>query len=227
MGLDAASFPALWAIYDATGIRPEWLLPALAFESGLNPGATNGSYFGLNQVNGGQLSAQGIDPSDYLSWPASQQLTRVVGPWFASMQNHFGPLRSATRIEQGNFLPATLTTARSLSSVLTSAPSAFYEDNLVFDPARKGNITVRDVANAMAKSAGSPGVRNAIAAAYALRPGESETDPVYGEDFGGGTSEALAWGIGIVAVAGAISYALTRPRRTPARARRRSRWVTA
>ena len=42
MSLDfPAAADALWALYDATGIRPEWILPVLYSESGFNPAIVN------------------------------------------------------------------------------------------------------------------------------------------------------------------------------------------
>lgn len=223
MALDfPASGTALWAISDATGIRPEWLLPSLYFESGFDPGAGAGTgHEGLNQMNVPQLEAWGIDPAAYTRWAASQQLTRVVQPWFVSLVNTFGPLRSATRVEQANYLPATLKTARSLSSELARAPSGFYEDNKVFDRTMKGYITVGDLADAMAKAAQTAQVQSALQKTYALRPGESAEDPVYGQDFGAGLSpnaKAALVGVAIVGVSAAVAWWL---HESPSPARRR------
>lgn len=192
-----AAGEALWGISDRTGIRPEWLLPTLNFESGLNPSADNGvGYYGLNQISGSQLGAMGIDPQDYKTWASSEQLSRVVGPYFEALVNRFGPLRSATRVEQANYLPATLASARRLGDVVSSYPSAFYTDNRVFDHGGKGYITVGDLGETMAKSAASAGVQNALRQTYSLRPGESPSDPVYGDDFlSPGASIALAGAI--------------------------------
>ena len=216
MALDQpASSDALWGIYNATGIRPEWLLPVLYFESGFNPGASNGPYVGLNQISSDQLSAWGIDAGSYASWSASQQLENVVKRYFVGIQNTYGPLRSATRIEQANFLPVTLKTATSLSSTLTSAPSPYYESNQVFDRTHKGFITVQDLADAMTKAAGSRAVQSAISAAYAGKLFDSPTDPVYGYDFGGRINnlEAIGIGVALVGLAGALAYASTVPKR--------------
>jgi hypothetical protein len=188
MALDfPASGSALWDIFDAGGPRPEYLLPVLYFESGFRPDVQNHAgapYYGLNQVSGTTLQSGGVDPSDYLTWPASRQLSTFVRSYVLNAVNNYGSLRSATRVEQANFLPATLKTATSLSSVLASQGDAYYSANAGFDKNKTGQITVQDLANAMAKSAASSAVQSAIAQTYALRPTESPHDPVYGDDFG-------------------------------------------
>lgn len=207
MSLDQASYPALWQIADATGIRPEWLLPTLQLESGLNPGVANQAgfpYYGISQINGDFLAAIGVTPDDYLTWPASQQLQRVVLPYMQSAVNRYGPLRSATRVYQANFLPGTLATATSLGSVLAARGSAVYDANIGLDSNRDGVITVQDLADEMAKQL--PAVQGAIANAYAVRPGEFPRDAVYGDDFGGG-NQWVKVGV-IVLSAAAIAYGI-------------------
>ena len=217
--LDAASYPALWAIFAKTGIRPEWLLPVLQSESGLNPGAPNSAgypYYGINQISGSYLQKRGISPADYLTWPASQQLLQVVLPYMASQVAAFGPLRSGTRVYQSNFLPASLKTATELSSVLATRPaggcpagitSNVYCANAVFDWQKKGTITVGDLAHFVSKSV--PAVKGAIAQAYAVAPAGvgGVTDPVYGTDL---SSSSPVWQKALIAaasltVAGAVA----------------------
>jgi hypothetical protein len=195
-----ASGSALWAISDATGIRPEWLLPVLQSESGLNPAIQNLSgypYYGLNQISGSYLTARGIDASDYLTWPGSRQLSTIVQPYMASQVAAFGPLRSGTRVYQANFLPATLKTAKSLSSVLarqthsctgTGLTNDIYCANPGLDWQHNGTITVGDLAHFISAAAATSNVQSAIAQTYALRPAQKPMDPVYGLDFGGGAT---------------------------------------
>jgi hypothetical protein len=192
MALDAASYPALWAITAQTGVRPEWVLPVLYAESGLNPAIPNQAgepFYGLNQISAAWLKNIGVTPEDYLTWPASQQLTTVVGPYIANQVKNYGPLRSGVRLYQANFLPATLNTAKHLTDVVTAAPSPYYTHNAGLDPKGKGNITVQDLANFVARAAATQTVKDAIAQAYSIdasgsNPHGPETDPVYGEDFG-------------------------------------------
>ncbi len=219
--VDSAFASALWnPFYAQTGIRPEWIVPVLAAESGLNPGVPNQAgypYYGLNQVSGSYLQARGIDPSDYLTWPASRQLVQVVTPFMASQIAAVGVRpQSGARVYQLNFLPATLPTAPSLTSVLARRPpggcpsgrsSSFYCANAGFDTARKGYIDVQDLADSVARQAAKPYVQSVIASAYAVAPAGvgSETDPVYGDDFApaaiaGGSS----WGPALALAASAL-----------------------
>jgi hypothetical protein len=181
--LDTASYPLLWGFFDETGVRPEYILPALHHESGFDPSRPNSAgypYYGLNQVSGSYLASRGISPGDYLTWSASRQLREVVLPFLKAYAN----VRSATRLYQANFLPATLATAKSLSDVVSTRGDPYYAANAGLDANRNGVITVSDLASVMAKDAASSAVQHAIASAYAIRPGESPKDPVYGEDFG-------------------------------------------
>jgi len=177
--LDAAAYPILASM----PTRPEYLIPVLFSESGLRPDVQNSlGYAGLNQISPSYLASWGIDPADYLTWPASRQLQLVVKPYLQNVIDRYGPLNSGTRTYQANFLPATLATARSLSSVLATRGSDVYDANSGFDTAGKGTITVQDLANFVAKAAAAPAVKNAIAKTYAVSGG-SPRDPVYGTDF--------------------------------------------
>jgi hypothetical protein len=180
MALDTASFPALWALYDAGGPRPEYVLPVLYSESGFNPTVINSiGCAGVNQACAGLLASLGVTAAEYAAWPASEQITKAVTPYMLANS----PLHSGTRVYQANFLPATLRTKKSLSSILTVSPDAVYEANAGFDTGHTGVIRLQDLANSIAKSAAQPAVQQAIAAAYALRPGWFPKDPVYGTDY--------------------------------------------
>lgn len=192
--LDAASYPMLWQIYDATGVRPEWLLPVLYNESGLDPSVANGHgypYYGLNQISGSWLTQHAIAPADYLAWPASEQLQNVVKAYMAQQIAHYGPLRSGTKVALANFYPAALKTASSLAANVVCRParpcttpdSDAYCANQALDADRSGCITVSDLAAWVRRAAMTSTVRSAIAAAYALRPGEVQSDPTLGYDF--------------------------------------------
>ncbi len=186
MALDAASYAASWAIYDATGVRPEYLWPVLYSESGLNPGIPNAQgapYYGINQASGSYLATLGITPADYLTWPASRQLTAVVLPMVRSNVARWGPIGSGTRFYQSNFLPATLG-SRALMSPLAWAGSAYYRGNPGLDVWHRGVITVGDLAVMVSRAASSQAVRAAIAASYAARPSAGPPlSPALGTDY--------------------------------------------
>ena len=193
--LDAASYPALWQLSDATGVRPEWVLPVLYNESGFNPAASNAAgypYYGLNQISGNWLAQHGVATGDYLRWPASEQLRTVVAPYLAQQIARYGALRSGTKVALANFYPAALATASSLASTVVCKPgrpchtkdSDAYCANQALDLDHSGCITVGDMARWVRRAAMTPAVRSAIAAAYALRPREVQSDPALGYDFG-------------------------------------------
>lgn len=186
LGAVDSAFPAaLWDMYAKTGIRPEWIVPVLYSESGLNPAATNSiGCVGINQACPFAVPT----PDGYTSWPASQQLMTIVTPMYVAIEKKFGGIRSGTRAYQANFLPATLATATSLSSVLARSGGAVYAENSGFDYQHKGTILVSDLAHAISKSASASYPRQVIASAYAQAPSGvgAVTDPVYGLDFGAG-----------------------------------------
>jgi hypothetical protein len=180
-----AAGQALWIIFDRLGIRPEYALSSLWVESGLNPAASNAAgapYYGINQESGTWLQDRWIDSADYLTWPASQQLLEVVLPSWGQMISATGVIpKSGTRVEQMNFLPASLKTATSLGDVLTRSPSATYSANAALDVGHKGYITVTDISHFVSHAV--PAIQSVIAQTYALRPGETPQDPVFGTDF--------------------------------------------
>lgn len=227
--LDAASYPVLWQISDATGVRPEWLLPVLYNESGLDPSVANGQgypYYGLNQISGGWLSQHSITPSDYLTWPASEQLQTVVKAYMAQQIANYGPLRSGTKVALANFYPAALKGASSLTAnvlcrparACTTPDSDAYCANQGLDADHSGCITVGDLATWVRRAAMTPAVRSAIAAAYALRPSEVQSDPTLGYDFRPSPSPLLSPSTrerfieGIVVASAAASLVLSVPR---------------
>jgi hypothetical protein len=198
-----AGFPAaLWQFFKSTGIRPEWIVPVLFSESGLRPSIQNLQgypYYGINQISGAYLAAHGIDPKTYLTWTASDQLTKIVTPYMQAQQGTFGPLLSGTRVYQANFLPATLATATTLAAVLASKPAAgcpsgtssdYYCANQGLDRDKSGAINVSDLASFVAQEAALAAVQKVIADAYAVVPAGvgAETDPVYGNDWPAGAS---------------------------------------
>jgi hypothetical protein len=194
---------ALWALKDASGIRPEWALPMLYLESGFNPARPNAAgtpYYGLAQDSAATLAARGTDPASYLAMTAAEQLTLVVNPRLAAVAKLY-PLRSATRVYQANFLPGTLAAAPALISIVAWRGSPFYASNAILDVTGDGAISVSDLAWWMAKEAAQPEVRAAMARAYALRPTEKPANTVYGQDF----LDPLWW---LLAPGSAAGYAL-------------------
>ena len=203
---EPASALALWALFDAGGPRPEYVLPVLWAESGFDSGIQNAAgaaQYGLNQASPTLISAYaGTDPATYVTWPASQQIGTVVRGFVLDLVRQYGPLRSATRLEQGNILPASLATAKTLSSAVMTFGDPYYSGNHNLDTANKGVVTVADLAAFVRAAAATPNVQAAIATTYQQRPGERPRDPVLGEDFGsnlGGAALALGAGFLIFA----------------------------
>jgi hypothetical protein len=189
MSLDSASYPALWQLYDTTGIRPEYILPVLWHESNFTPSVINSiGCAGINQMCAGALASIGVDAATYASWPASAQIVRGVIPYFSP---HAGQLNSGARVYQAEFLPATLSTATGLDDIIAASTSAYYNANPSLDPDRTGAITLRTLAQVVTTDAQNSHVQQAIANAYALRPGESPQDPTFGTDFGGGVASSF------------------------------------
>lgn len=194
----------LWKLYDSSGIRPEWVLPMLYLESGFDPSLQNragAQYYGLAQDFGPYLERHGITPAAYVAMSAAEQLAAIVVPRLETLEKAWGPMRSATRVYQGNFQPATLRTARSLSSVVVWRGQSDYASNAILDVFRDGAITVSDLAWWMGDRAAQPETRAAIGRAYALRPKETPSNVVYGTDF----FDPLGWLLAPAALAGYAS----------------------
>jgi hypothetical protein len=173
-----ASADALWQIYNQTGIKPEFIIAVLNAESGLDPTIVNSiGCAGLNQLCSGWLQQLGFTAQSYAALPASQQLLQGVLPYMLNAVKSYGPIRSGTRLYQANYLPATMSAAsaaaagvgyaKNLDDVMTSSPSSYYTQNKGFDTSNKGYITLRDLANAVARSARTSAVQQAITATYA------------------------------------------------------------
>lgn len=205
-----ATAEALWALFDAGGPRPEYILPVLWSESGFDPSRPNDQgypYYGVGQTSGTRLADAGVDPQDFLTWPASQQIARFVAPMFRDIARQYGRIASGARAYQANFLPKTLATSHGLDSVISRFGDHYYGPNHGLDWQNKGTITVRDLAHFIEKAARDPHVQSAIANTYDVRPGERPPhEPVLGEDFGGG-------GLGMFAAAASFAllfYALVK-----------------
>jgi hypothetical protein len=191
---------ALWAIYDATGVRPEYLAPVLYFESGFNPALPNAAgqpYYGIAQTSSAKLAVLGTTPAAFLAMSQGDQIRAAVAPYFAGVVKNYGPLRSATRAYQANFEPATLARVRSLAQIIEPHGTRAYVANAAaLDPLRHGAITLGDLAIVMGRASKAPEVRAAVARAYALRPAAAPArEPVFGDDF------APGWGLAAGAAA--------------------------
>jgi hypothetical protein len=192
---------ALWKLYDATGIRPEWALAAMNAESGLHTTAVNSA------------GCQGLfqwcsAPLDFSTWSASQQIIGGAIPFWRSLVQKFGPIRSGAQLEQGNFYPASLGYAHDPADVVVSSKSdyAAWEGNrAAFDPNNTGYITVGGVGDFVSRQldANRDFFDSILSQTYALRPNESPTDPVWGY---GTSSSAPRWsGPMKVALIGALA----------------------
>jgi hypothetical protein len=226
VSLDDASYPALWALYAAGGPRPEYVLPVLWSESQFNPSVINSiGCTGINQLCRNWLSAIGMTSQDYAALPASEQIKVGVTPYMLDLVKRYGPLRSGTRVYQGNYLPSTLATARHLTDVIASNPSARYTQNRGFDTRGKGYITVQDLANAISRAAATQQVKDAIAAAYRIdagvNPNGGPHDPTYGEDFGF-YEKNRPWLIAaaVLSVSGVVAYYVSTEMHVPTQRKR-------
>lgn len=210
MGLDQpASAAAFWNIYAATGVRPEFLIGVMAFESGLNPAIPNGAgapYYGIMQNSGSFITQMtGLSPQEYLTKPASYQLQNVVLPYMEGQVKTYGPLTSGYRVYQSVYCPASLNWAPGLDDVISSPTEhtdCSYSANAVFDSTHKGYITPRDLANVISAKASTALVQNAIRDVYTNAPPGvgSPQDPA----FGSGNSNSLLGSLKGILVPAAI-----------------------
>jgi hypothetical protein len=190
VALDDDALSALWGIFDATGIRPEYLIPVLYFESAgtFSPAISNlagAPYYGLAQTSAQKLAELGTTPAAFLAMTQGAQIRLAIAPYFAQVVRSYGPIRSATRAYQANFEPATLAHIRSLSQIVDHKGTRAYADNArALDPLGHGAITLSDLALVMSRAAAAAPARAATSRAYALRPSAAPArEPVYGDDF--------------------------------------------
>lgn len=178
---------ALWSLYDASGIRPEYMIPMLYLESGFDPTLANRAgapYYGIAQTMGAHLTALGTTPAAFMAMSQGDQIRLAVSPYFKRAVASYGPLRSATRVYLANYLPARLATARSLSQIVEPGGTVYYKGNEVLDPLHHHAIALSDLALLMARAVKQPEAKAAIARAYALRPAAAPPrEAVYGDDF--------------------------------------------
>jgi hypothetical protein len=184
VGLDAAFFPALWALAEKTRVRPEVLLAVWWFETGgtLEPSTRNAyGCIGLNQSCPKSIGGPGfpVDASVYQAWPASAQLAWIAPQLEGAIARGGGePFRSAARYMQGNMLPASLPIARGVRDAICGRAGPFpgaYEPNAGLDFTGDGRITLEDIGDTFADAIRARGanLRAAIARAYAERPADA------------------------------------------------------
>jgi hypothetical protein len=186
---------ALWAVSDATGIRPEWQLPVLYLETAatFDPAIVNRSgCVGLNQFCPGTFENYvPVSVEEYRKWPASMQLSGPILKFWRDARKFGRSPRSATRLMLAQLGRALLSVPPSLDRVVFRKPSegcgapskSAYCGNALFDVEKKGFITEADLARAMSQMAQKPQVKDAIAQAYAMRPEERMRETVFGEDY--------------------------------------------
>jgi hypothetical protein len=108
--LDEAFYPALWTFANSVGVPAEWFLNFMFLESRFDPSAYNGKYAGLNQIDQNYLQNHfHVDVNDYRTWLASDQLTKVIGPFFKGQLAYLGHTpRSAGVLYALNVYPGSL-----------------------------------------------------------------------------------------------------------------------
>ena len=166
-----ADWQALWALANRLGVTPDVLGLVLFEESGMDPGASNGTCFGLNQFcRSLDLSQSTYDawvhvpPSDYLTWSMAQQLG-PIGAFWASKPS----FASARDLFWLNFLPASYVEGASPDTVVNDPAKMNAHYATVTVPAANPGLfqgrpvlTAGDVDAYLASVAASPGWQLAL-----------------------------------------------------------------
>jgi hypothetical protein len=156
MALDPDFFPDLRAVAASLQANPADVMLVLYGESGLDPAShrAGSDYYGINQMNGGYLRRAGIDPADYLTWPASRQLDAVVAPFLKGLvaSQLKKPVRSAGVLEALNLYPAAVGKHGDAPDAIVidgnsndAAERAAYRANQALDQDHSGAITISDL----------------------------------------------------------------------------------
>lgn len=153
-------YAALVQMARSQGVPPDWFAAVFMAESGMHAGAQNRRgcvasqsttcYQGL-----AQLSKEFLQSTMHMS-PAEMDsfARRTPAQQMEAIDRYFRPWRprsgwiSRAQIYQATFLPATIARKGSTpNTVITRREDSdsFYEDNLIFDRAKKGFITVADL----------------------------------------------------------------------------------
>jgi hypothetical protein len=148
MSLDADTFPTLIRLGQETGIEPEYLLLVAYLESRFTPEIhrSGTGYYGLTQISGTWLKAHGIDPTDFLTWPASHQFARATVPYFLEQMKAYKipGVRSAGVLQAINLAPARVRDGAP-GNVLYPPPQNYYDANKGVDVNKDGQITIGDL----------------------------------------------------------------------------------
>lgn len=168
--LDAGGLDALWRIADELAIAPQSSLPVLWIESGLQTTShrSGADFYGLNQISGRWLRAAGVDPADYLQWPAAEQLRRTVLPYWR-WAGTYGAISDAATLMWAQLAPASLARATNDGAVVFAAPSQEYEANKWLDVAGDGAISLGDLRIVTTHALHTSQVQSQLAAAAARR----------------------------------------------------------
>ncbi len=210
--LDDASYPLLWKLAIDTKTPPEFFLAVMASESGLRPSVPNlagADYYGINQIAGSYLKARGITPATYLSWPASQQLSQIVVPYFKGQLAWWGkPIRSPGVLHSLALCQPDMSKSDDPARVLapvTGSPcgAAAYAANKGLDFDSSGDITIGDLdASLAARVIGKQPYQAAYDRLYSAVPaGWNEAwrpAPVDIQTIGG--RKFWPWGLGAAAI---------------------------
>jgi hypothetical protein len=173
---------SLWDIYDSGGPRPEYILTALYPLTKFRSDHTEADILGVGYTSINLVNRLGAQNSDYLTWPASKQLSLVVKKDILIKIAQTGAIQSGIRCFQHIRFPATVRAGVvSLDAPLVRSGESGYLPSL--DINHDGVVVVGDLAYLLYASFRALDVRNAVASAYALRPAETIHDPVYGDDY--------------------------------------------
>lgn len=162
MHLDRDFWPALLKLGAETGTPPEWFLRFFYLESRLDPSAANKyGYVGLNQLGSSYLRRHGIDPADYKTWLASQQM-KVIAPFMkAQLRLLSAPPTSPGVLYALNLWPAGVKRGTSADTVLIRSNSTdpyevkAYNANRPLDYDGSGAITIGDLDAVLNRLAGA------------------------------------------------------------------------
>ncbi len=154
MNIPAAAFAVLVRLALDAGANPhDWAL-VLYEESGFDPSMPNRhgyQYFGLNQMGESEARSVGYAgdfPGGWLALSAAEQLP-YVARFFVQKRNACGPVAfaSAAHLLACNWLPAFVKPDPSdIDYALCRAGDPYYAASAIYDPDRKGFITIRDLA---------------------------------------------------------------------------------
>lgn len=166
-----ADVAALESVSSALVIPVQWLAGMLFLESAgtLDPSVhrPSTSYYGLNQINGTWLTDHGIDPANYLTWTAAQQLDKVVLPYLQSAAKN-GPLSTPGRVELAQLAPALLAD-QSINPVVFAAPSVEFSGNSWMS-SDGSQVTLSDLERVMRKNMAASAVQALALRASGITP---------------------------------------------------------